>query len=88
MTTNTILPSIKGQITIPPEIRRKYNISKNTPLVISDNGNGEITIKVNKMVAYDQDLVEYYDSEKSFGVKFNKPIKSSSLLNLIDKLDG
>lgn len=88
MTSTIVLPSLKGQITIPPEIRKRYNIGKDTPLVVKDNGNGKITITVNKMVAYDQDLVEFYESENSFGVKFSKPIKASSLLSIIDKLDG
>ncbi len=26
----TVLPSVKGQITLPPKIRKKYEISKNT----------------------------------------------------------
>jgi bifunctional DNA-binding transcriptional regulator/antitoxin component of YhaV-PrlF toxin-antitoxin module len=88
MNSSVVLPSLKGQITIPPEIRKRYNIGKDTPLVIKDNGNGKITITVNKMVAYNQALVEFYESENDFGLNFSKPIKASSLLSLIDKLDG
>jgi bifunctional DNA-binding transcriptional regulator/antitoxin component of YhaV-PrlF toxin-antitoxin module len=86
--TSTVLPSMKGQITLPPDIRRRYNISKDTPLVIKDNGKGRITITVNRLVAYDQDVAEFYDTEKSKGINFKKPIKTSSLLDIICNLDG
>lgn len=39
--THTTLPSIKGQVTIPAEIREKYHIGKETTLVIEDKGKKE-----------------------------------------------
>jgi len=31
-------PTVKGQIVIPAELRRKYNITEKTKIVIVDNG--------------------------------------------------
>lgn len=84
--TYTLIPSIKGQITIPSEIREKYNIGKQTPIVIEDKGKGTIVIKIMRMV--DTDNVEYYENEKEFGLHFNKPIDPKVLMEEIKKIDG
>jgi bifunctional DNA-binding transcriptional regulator/antitoxin component of YhaV-PrlF toxin-antitoxin module len=82
----TALPSVKGQVTIPPTIRKKYHISKKTPLIIEDKGKGIITIRVMDMV--DQDLVEYYENEKEKGLHFKKGIDPKILMDAIKKIDG
>lgn len=84
--TFTTLPSVKGQITIPVEIREKYSISKETPVVIEDKGGGIITLKVMRMI--DNDGIEYYENEKEFGLKFKNGIDPKVLIEAIKKLDG
>lgn len=82
----TAIPSIKGQITIPPTIREKYGISKETPVVISDNNDGTITIKVMKMVAHDD--IAYREDEKGIGLSFKRGINPQVLIDAINDIDG
>ena len=82
----TAIPSVKGQITIPAEIREKYAIGKNTPVVIEDKGQGIITLKIMRMI--DHDDIEFYENEKEFGLNFKKPIDPKILINAIKKIDG
>lgn len=82
----TVMPSIKGQITIPSEIREKYNIGKKTPIVIEDKGKGIITIQIMRMI--EDDMIEYYEDEKEFGLHFKKPINPQVLIDAIKKIDG
>lgn len=84
--TYTTMPSVKGQITIPSEIRERYNIGKETPMVIEDKGKGIITIKVMRMV--DHDAIEYYENDESFGLNFKKPMDPKVLIDAIKKIDG
>ena len=84
--TYTTLPSVKGQITIPSEIREKYNIGKETPIVVEDQGNGLITMKVMRMI--DHDAVEYYENDKEFGLNFKNGIDPRVLMDAIKKIDG
>ena len=84
--TYTALPSVKGQITIPSAIREKYNISKDTPVIIEDSGKGIITIKVMTMISHDS--IEYYDDKKETGLNFKKGISPEKIINAIKKLDG
>lgn len=84
--TYTIIPSVKGQITIPSEIREKYSIGKETPIVIEDKGKGIITIQVMRMV--EDNVIEYYENEKEFGLNFKKPINPQVLIDAIKKIDG
>ena len=84
--TYTAIPSVKGQITIPSEIRAKYNIGKDTPVIIEDQGKGIITLKVMRMI--DNDNIEYYEDEKGFGLNFKKPIDPQVLIDAIKKIDG
>lgn len=88
MTKNTVLPSVKGQITLPPSVRRRYNIGKDTPITITDDGKGKITLTIGKIVDLNDDLIEYYENEESFGVKFHKPINAKLLLKKFEKYDG
>jgi AbrB family looped-hinge helix DNA binding protein len=83
----TLLPTIKGQITIPAEIRRKYNINESTPLVIEDAGKGKIYIKVMQMVDPEA-AVEFYENSKSFGLNFKKGVSPKVLIDAINKLNG
>lgn len=84
--TYTLIPSIKGQITIPSVIREKYNIGKETPVIIEDKGKGVIMLKIMRMV--DNDAIEYYENEKEFGLNFKKGIDPQVLINAIKKIDG
>lgn len=84
--TYTIIPSVKGQITIPSEIREKYSIGKETPIVIEDKGKGIITIQVMRMV--EDNVIEYYENEKEFGLNFKKPLNPQVLIDAIKKIDG
>lgn len=82
----TAIPSVKGQITIPSEIRAKYNIGKDTPVVIEDQGKGVITLKIMRMI--DNNEIEYYEDEGGFGLNFKKPIDPQVLIDAIKKMDG
>ena len=84
--THTAIPSIKGQITIPAEIRTKYNIGKDTPVVIEDQGKGIITLKIMRMV--ENDSIEYYEDKGGFVLNFKKPIDPQVLIDAIKKIDG
>lgn len=84
--TYTTLPSIKGQVTIPVAIREKYEISKETPIVFEDTGNGVITMRIMRIV--DHDTVEYYETDESFGLHFKHGIDPRVLMNAIKKIDG
>lgn len=84
--TYTAIPSVKGQITIPSEIRAKYHIGKDTPVVIEDQGKGVITMKIMQMI--DHDSVEFYEDEGGFGLNFKKPIDPQVLIDAIKKIDG
>lgn len=82
----TTIPSVKGQITIPSEIRAKYKIGKNTPVIIEDQGKGIITLKIMRMV--DNNEIEYYEDKGGFGLNFKKPIDPQVLIDAIKKIDG
>jgi len=82
----TMLPSFKGQITIPALLREKYKIGKDTPIVIQDNDNGTMTIKIMKMV--DQDDVVYREDEGGVGLSFKKGIDPRVLIKAIKDIDG
>lgn len=82
----TLIPTEKGQITIPAALRKKYDIDATTPLIIEDKGKGGITIKVMQMVNHD-DIVDYED-DKEFGLVFKKGISTDALIEAIKKIDG
>lgn len=84
--THTALPSIKGQITIPSEIREKYHISKETPLIIEDKGKGVIVMKIMRLAP--QSEVEFYDNKKEFGLTFPHGVDPDVLISAIKKIDG
>lgn len=84
--TYTAIPSVKGQVTIPASIREKYSISKNTPLIVEDNGKGVITFRVMHLVPHDD--IEYYDNDKETGLIFKKGIDPDVLIKAIKKIDG
>lgn len=84
--TYTTIPSVKGQVTIPSEIRAKYRIGKDTPLLIEDKGNGVMTVKVMRMV--DHDAIEYYENDKEVGLRFKNGIDPQVLIDAIKKIDG
>lgn len=83
---HTTLPTTKGQITIPSDIRRHYKINEETPLVIEDAGKGIITIRVMRMINHDD--IEYYEDKEGFGLHFKKGIDPQILINAIKKIDG
>lgn len=82
----TTLPSVKGQITIPVEIREKYRIGKETPIVLEDKGNGVILLTIKQLI--DHDAIQYYENEKEFGLNFKHGIDPDILLKAIKKIDG
>lgn len=82
----TAIPSVKGQITIPPTIREKYGISKETPVIISDNNDGTIMIKVMKMVEHDD--IAYREDKNGVGLSFKKGINPQVLIDAIKDIDG
>ncbi len=82
---HTALSTTKGQITIPAEIRKRYEINEETPLVIEDAGKGIITIKVMRMI--DHDDIEYYEDKEGFGLHFKKGIDPQVLINALKKMD-
>ena len=84
--TYTSLPSVKGQITIPSDIREKYNISKETPIVIEDKGKGMIVMRVMRLAPHDD--IEYYENEKERGLTFKKGIDPQVLIDAIKEIDG
>lgn len=83
---HTTLPTSKGQITIPAEIRRQYDISEETPLIIEDAGKGVITIRVMRMVEHDD--IEWLEDDKEFGLHFKKGVDPELLIKAIKKMDG
>lgn len=82
----TAIPSMKGQITIPPAIRAKYGISKETPVIISDNNDGTIMIKVMQMVAHDD--IAYREDKNGVGLSFKKGLSPQVLIDAIKDIDG
>lgn len=82
----TAIPSIKGQITIPPTLRKKYGICKETPVIISDNNNGTITLKVMKMV--DHDDIVYREDKNGTGLSFKNGVSPQVLIDAINDIDG
>lgn len=82
----TLLPSIKGQITIPTEIRARYEINKATPLVIKDKGKGVIEIKVMQIVTHD--AITTYESDKELGIHFKHGIDPQVIIDAIKNIDG
>lgn len=84
--THTTLPSIKGQVTIPSEIREKYNISKKTPLIIEDKGKGVITMTVMRLTPHREP--EFYNNKKEFGLMFPGGVDPDVLIAAIKKIDG
>lgn len=84
--THTTLPSVKGQVTIPVEIREKYHIGKETPIVFEDKGDGIILLKVKQLI--DHDAIQYYKNDKEFGLHFKHGIDPAVLQKAIKKIDG
>lgn len=84
--THTILPSIKGQVTIPVQIREKYHISKETPLLIEDKGKGVIVMKIMQLAPHRQ--AEFYGNKKEFGLTFPHGVDPDVLIAAIKRIDG
>ena len=82
----TSIPSVKGQVTIPVTIRKKYQINQDTPLKIKDNGDGIITIRVMSIVDHDQ--IKYYENDEETGLNFKKGVDPQLLMDAIKKIDG
>lgn len=82
----TTISTGKGQITIPAQIRKKYKIDAETPLVIEDTGKGTITIKVMHLI--DHDAITFYENEKEIGLTFKNGIDPEVLIRAIRKIDG
>lgn len=83
---DTTLPTEKGQITIPVSIRKKYGITKNTPLCIEDKGKGVMIIQVMDIIAHDD--ITFFEDEKEMSLTFKKGIDPQLLIDAIKKIDG
>ena len=81
--TYTLVPSIKGQITLPPAIRTKYNIGKNTPIIIEDKGDGVMNIKVMQLMDYG--AVQYSENDTEVRLSFRKGIDPQVIINKLNK---
>lgn len=82
----TVIPSVKGQVTLPASLRAQYGIGKNTPIVIEDQGNGVLSLKVMNMV--DLNAVEYFENEEECGLEFRNGVDPQLLVDAITELDG
>ena len=83
----TTLPSSRGQITLSAKLREKYKITKDTPIVVEDKGNGKIELRVLKTRDYNDDDAIYYEDEGGFGVHFPKGIDPQVILDYLRKKD-
>lgn len=79
--THTVIPTAKGQIIIPIEIRKKYNIGKKTPILV-DEKNGIITLRITRMM--EQSDIELREN----GITFKKGINPQELIDAIREIDG
>lgn len=84
--TRTAIPSIKGQVTIPVEIRVKYNITQQTPILIEDKGKGIIMMKVMRLA--ENDDIQYYENKNERGLIFKHGVDPKIIADAIKKIDG
>ncbi len=84
--TYTVIPSVKGQITLPPSLRKKYKISKSTPIKIDDGENGIMIIKVMHLVDFNE--IQYFENEKEARLNFPKGIDPQLLIDKIENNNG
>ena len=80
------IPTVKGAITLPVKIRKKYDITQRTPLEIVDEGNGVIRVKVLKTKNYEDVILT--ETNKSVKLTFPKGIDPRELIKRIKELDG
>lgn len=83
---HTTIPSEKGQVTIPIQIRKKYKIDKNTPIIIEDKGKGILVMQVMNLAPHD--AIAYYENDKEFGLTFQNGIDPQAIVNAIEDIDG
>lgn len=81
--TYTTLPTVKGQITIPAPIRKKYTITENTPILFEDNGDGIVQLRIMKVVPHTKVDAQYFENEKEFGLIFKNGIDPLTLIDLL-----
>ena len=84
--TYTVIPSVKGQVTLPADLRSIYKIGKNTPIVIQDEGEGVITLRVMNMVPNNK--IEYFENEEEFGLEFKDGVDPQLLIDAINEQNG
>ncbi|MEK7528811.1 MAG: hypothetical protein AAB592_03510 [Patescibacteria group bacterium] len=86
---HTVIPSVKGQVTIPQQIRDKYSIGKNTPIIVEDKGKGTLTFTVTRIVSIQaDDNTSYYEDKGGFGLIFKNGMDPRKLIDAIKKIDG
>lgn len=61
-----VMPSNKGQITIPQRMRKRYAITRETPILIEDLGNGVILAKVTSLT--DLESQKIADEEEQLAI--------------------
>lgn len=83
---NIVMPTSKGQITIPVAIRKKYSIDDSTSLKFIDKGQGVIEIKIMRM--RDAVFGEQQTQDGMESLTFTKPVDPQVLIDAINKIDG
>lgn len=61
-----VMPSNKGQITLPKRMRERYAITRETPILIEDLGNGVMLAKVTALT--DLESQKIADEEKQLAI--------------------
>ena len=64
---DTVFLAERGQITLPANVRKKYSLEKNTPLVLEETKDGRLLGKANVVA-----LRHYTDEEINEWVKKDK----------------
>ena len=80
------LPSDKGQFTLPVALRRKYDISPETPIKIIDDGDGQIILKVMHMIP--QKNITSYENDEEIGLTFSQGVSPDALIDALNEIDG
>ena len=83
---HTALSTEKGQITIPSEIRKKYSITKDTPLQIIDEDHGCISIHIMNLMPHED--IKFFEDDKKMSLTFKRGLDPQMLIEAIRKIDG
>ncbi len=59
------MPSNKGQITIPKRMRQRYAITRETPILVEDLGNGVILAKVTSLTDLKSEKIAHEENQRA-----------------------